>query len=426
MSEQIIDDENTQPDVKPTPGKRLRMAREALGLNQADIAIHLKLDVEKIEDLENDLVDKIVAPVFLSGYLRAYARLVNLSGDELIADFAQLAEMTSPSLKPTAKSEPGHLRKVPDKLPAHMTLASKGWSGIVIGALLILAILVAAALWWNNPETMQSENTPPMNEDVRQADGAIPQETLPGENAAVVPAPETPREEPAEQAEPAEAPKPKVEAEKVETPVAEIPKAEIAKAETAQVEVEKQELPKVVTPKVVTPKAEMEKQDSPLLAQENSAQPEVNAETINVVSANEDTTENNVPSLNAGQLALLAADSTPEATISDSGLSVDESILETEDNPELAPGEREELIIFLSEDSWVEVTDAIGQRLLYRLARLGDTLTVSGVAPFNVHLGYLPAVRILLNGEPYSLSRFGNRRSIRFQLDVDNKQQDNG
>lgn len=352
------------------PGVRLRIAREALGLNLADIAIHLKLDVEKVNDLENDQVDTIAAPVFLLGYLRAYARLVNLPAEELIDDFERLVEMTPPSLKPAARSSaPSHLEKVSDKLPAHMTLANKGWSGIVIGALLILAVLVAGLLWWNSQKNTQSGNTQSRNTDVQQPAFAISQEPLPDDNTPVLLAPEMLASE--------------------------------------------------------MPKAEMEKQEPFLFAQDNLAQPDGSAEIISVESVNENMIESNDLDFNAGQAALPIEDSTTDANLPDSFLSADEPVLETGDELALLSGKQEKLTFFFSEDSWIEVTDAINQRLLYRLGRVGDTVTVSGVAPFNVHLGYQPGVRILLNDDPYSLSRFGNRRIIRFQLDVDKNQQDN-
>ena len=69
------------------PGIQLRKAREACELSVGDVASHLKLSAEIIESLERGEVESIAAPVFVAGYLRSYARLVNLSGDEIIADF---------------------------------------------------------------------------------------------------------------------------------------------------------------------------------------------------------------------------------------------------------------------------------------------------------------------------------------------------
>ena len=75
-----------------------------------------------------------------------------------------------------------------------------------------------------------------------------------------------------------------------------------------------------------------------------------------------------------------------------------------------------ELALVFNGDSWVEVMDSRGERLVYRLAKAGMSRTVTGVAPFTVQLGYVPGVEIFYNGEPYDLSRFAGRRSAHFNI----------
>ncbi len=75
-----------------------------------------------------------------------------------------------------------------------------------------------------------------------------------------------------------------------------------------------------------------------------------------------------------------------------------------------------ELALFFLSDSWVEVNDALGERLVYRLGKAGMARTVMGVPPFDVQLGYAPGVDIMYNGVPYDLSRFAGRRSARFKV----------
>ena len=78
--------------------------------------------------------------------------------------------------------------------------------------------------------------------------------------------------------------------------------------------------------------------------------------------------------------------------------------------------QQSELALEFNDDSWVEVTDARGERLVYRLAKAGMSRTVTGVAPFTVQLGYVPGVEIFYNGVPYDLSRFAGRRSAQFNI----------
>lgn len=75
-----------------------------------------------------------------------------------------------------------------------------------------------------------------------------------------------------------------------------------------------------------------------------------------------------------------------------------------------------ELGLYFQEDSWVEVHDARGERLMHRLARAGQTQTLHGVAPFAMVLGYVPGVKIILDGEAVDLSKYQGRRLARFSV----------
>ena len=65
-------------------GQRLREAREALDLSQQDVAQHLHLNVNLIQALEDNNEDVLPAQIYLVGYLRSYARLLDLSADSII------------------------------------------------------------------------------------------------------------------------------------------------------------------------------------------------------------------------------------------------------------------------------------------------------------------------------------------------------
>lgn len=59
------------------------------------------------------------------------------------------------------------------------------------------------------------------------------------------------------------------------------------------------------------------------------------------------------------------------------------------------------LLLTFETDSWAEVHDAGGRRLLTRVGRAGQKLSLQGQPPFDVRLGYAPGVRIEYNGQPY-------------------------
>ena len=63
------------------PGQRLQSAREAISLSIEEVSARLHLDTRTLGNLEADNYDKLPAPTFVRGYLRSYARLLNISAD---------------------------------------------------------------------------------------------------------------------------------------------------------------------------------------------------------------------------------------------------------------------------------------------------------------------------------------------------------
>lgn len=89
------------------PGPRLRAAREACGYEVEDIAKQLRLHPEIIRDLEKDTFADHLALVFVRGYLRAYANLIGLDGDQVVEEFNALGfkeERSLPDLKGRSQS----------------------------------------------------------------------------------------------------------------------------------------------------------------------------------------------------------------------------------------------------------------------------------------------------------------------------------
>lgn len=123
-----------------TPGSRLRQVRERAGFSQEQIAKHLHLRLSIIEAIENDQYDQIKELVFIRGYLRAYANLLNLPADEIIHAFNQLES----SRKEAGASSPAVQRNhtIPVYQRNHRS-SSLRW--IIYSVVLILVIVV---LWY--------------------------------------------------------------------------------------------------------------------------------------------------------------------------------------------------------------------------------------------------------------------------------------
>lgn len=78
-----------------------------------------------------------------------------------------------------------------------------------------------------------------------------------------------------------------------------------------------------------------------------------------------------------------------------------------------------QLSLRFSANSWVDIRDSTGKRLIRELGFKGAEKQITGVAPFQVLLGYGPGVELEYNGKPYDFSEYQNRKVARFTLDVD-------
>jgi cytoskeleton protein RodZ len=77
-------------------GARLAEAREKRTLTVETVADELNLDVSIIEAIESDDRENLPAPIFVQGYVRSYARLVELPEEELVASYREQAETPPP------------------------------------------------------------------------------------------------------------------------------------------------------------------------------------------------------------------------------------------------------------------------------------------------------------------------------------------
>ena len=70
-------------------------------------------------------------------------------------------------------------------------------------------------------------------------------------------------------------------------------------------------------------------------------------------------------------------------------------------------------------ESWAEITDARGERLLFGLNAAGRIVTIRGEPPFAIVLGNADSVRLTVDGEPYAIPRRGRQGNLaRFSVDI--------
>lgn len=216
-----------------TVGQYLRAAREQRGVSVGEVASLLKLSVRQVEAIEADDWQRLPGQTFARGFLRNYARLLQLDGDMLLAHLeASLApEPVKIELARTASGElprPGSARR------RDMAVAL-GAAGMVVVALGIYFLLpdnfwedTVEPLLASTPAPAVEEKVPdaePQPEPPQAAVPAAPADAVAGDaNAAAVPAaPGAPAEAPAAASAPISAPAPALPA--VDKPAAAVPPA---------------------------------------------------------------------------------------------------------------------------------------------------------------------------------------------------------
>jgi cytoskeleton protein RodZ len=119
------------------PGDRLQAARIEQGLSIEDIANKMHLSVSILESIEENDFDDITAPIFVKGYLRAYARIVSLSEEEMIQQYLEFYSDEDPPISSTSNTSP----------QISSDDARVKWTTYIV--VLILCGLLGA-WWWSN------------------------------------------------------------------------------------------------------------------------------------------------------------------------------------------------------------------------------------------------------------------------------------
>ncbi len=146
MNIEAVDD-RSEGKVLEGPGRRLKALREAQGLELGRVASLLHLSEEKLLLLEAEAYGELPGPVFVQGYIRNYARLLEVPVEPLITAFrTQSPERTrQPELRISQVSHEVHSSHLPVRL---MTWA------IVIGLVALVVIWWRGYLQWPSKDSL--------------------------------------------------------------------------------------------------------------------------------------------------------------------------------------------------------------------------------------------------------------------------------
>ena len=129
------------------PGSKLTKARRAAGLSREEVAEKLHLSVTMIRQIENDQYDEQIPDAFARGYLRNYAKLLEIEPQEIIARYSQMIGSSmvknyyEPSQNITSKSTQAPL--------SHWLL----WFAIVV-------VIFLATVWFMSGDDDATQATP--------------------------------------------------------------------------------------------------------------------------------------------------------------------------------------------------------------------------------------------------------------------------
>ncbi len=143
-----------RPFASETPGALIRSIREAQNVTAEEVAKRLYLDVQMIKNLESDNYSRLPPPIFVQGYLRAFAKLFNVPEEPLLAAYVKY--------NPNANTPPALASENTAQMPKVGVGHSSGrWWYYMTGVLLLgLTILIAWRYAIQN-HTPRTDNPPP-------------------------------------------------------------------------------------------------------------------------------------------------------------------------------------------------------------------------------------------------------------------------
>jgi cytoskeleton protein RodZ len=308
-----MSDNSQQPgneSRQQTPGQILKLARERLGLEQKDISSKLNLQVDTIDAVENDAVEKLPAPTYVRGYIRSYARMVQLDGDELIKLYENDAA--------------GPPEIIPD-IRQHHQVSSNDKPVKAVTYLITFGLVLLLIAWLQSHYVVEKATT--INDTIT--------------------------DEPA--------------------------------TDNHQVYYPETKLPAYDFPDTEMPLSTTSDFSTGISEQETG------------------TLMEDIKTDNTGIMEMTTIDADIE-------LATGTADTETTVTPE------DQIIFTIERASWIEVYDSGNNRLYLGTGKSGEIINITGVAPFNVLLGYSPGVIVTFNGKKFDTEPFNKGSIARFTL----------
>ena len=156
-------------ELLPCPGKRLQVAREAKGMDVAQAAEQLHLSRAMVNALEAEDYEKLPARVFVRGYYKNYARLVEVPEEIILREFEDRCPDGDCKTAPPVAARGAR----PEVRSNHRLVRLITW-------LVILTLVAMLVVWWqgyfNWPEPAELSEQPAA-EDYQEETAPVPEST---------------------------------------------------------------------------------------------------------------------------------------------------------------------------------------------------------------------------------------------------------
>lgn len=133
----VLEEPSDAEHIVEYPGAGLARIRKKLNISQEQIADKLHLRVAVIELLESDDYENMPEPVFIKGYLRAYANILDLDPVPILDSFNQLCKVER-----AVEKSPLWQSKKESHLAEHLIK----WVTVAFA----IAVVIIVSLWWHN------------------------------------------------------------------------------------------------------------------------------------------------------------------------------------------------------------------------------------------------------------------------------------
>ena len=344
----------------PGPGERLRSARVSKDMDIRKIADKLHLTTDMVDALERDDYAELPARVFVRGYVRNYARLVELPTESIMQQFDELWPEDETAVK---------IDRAP-RLAADPRPGSS-WSRVVTWFLLLL-VLGLFLMWWQGYLDRFTQNSAANGGGAEQLPPADVAENPTG--LTLPPAPPA------------------------------TPQPETAIASQGD---------NLLALPPVAPEAIEAASSTTSSAVGDTAQPPPAAAAPTLLSA--DQVEASVPELSRS-VETESAQPESQAIQSTQALPSSEPQQIAEQSAPVEPAVEQGVLVTFNDDCWVDIRGSNRSFKLFGTMREGTQRKLGGQGPYKFVLGNASAVEVLVDGKPFDLAPHTKDNVARFSI----------